>query len=65
MVTRTIWYRGCEFIIYPPTSSTGRWRVLIWPPSSDAPRAMPPHSTEGEAINEAMATADNILDEYC
>ena len=51
MVTRTIWYRNCEFIIYPP--------------SRDAPRAMPPHSTEGEAINEAMATADNILDEYC
>jgi hypothetical protein len=47
MVTRTIWYHRCEFIIYPPNSSTGRWRVLIWPPSRDAPRAMPFHSTEG------------------
>jgi hypothetical protein len=54
MVTRTIWYRRCEFIIYPPSSSTGRWRVLIWPPSRDARRAMPFPSTDGEAINEAQ-----------
>jgi hypothetical protein len=63
MVTRTIWYRSCEFIIYPPARSTGRWRVLLWPPSRDVPRATPPHSTEGEALKKAMATADDILAE--
>jgi hypothetical protein len=58
---RTIRYRGYMLAVHAPASAGDRWRVLIWPPSKDAPTIMPPHASEDEAIKAAHAAVDQIL----
>jgi hypothetical protein len=58
---RTIRYRGYMLAVHAPASAGDLWRVLMWPPSKDAPTIMPPHASEDEAVKAARAAVDQIL----
>jgi hypothetical protein len=61
--TKTVRYCGYELTIHAPISGGDRWHVVIRPPNSSPPIAMPIHSSGVEAIAEARTAVDRILDD--
>jgi hypothetical protein len=60
--TKTVRYRGYAIDIYAPTRPREPWRVIIWSPNNAVPIPMPNHASEDEAVKEARAAIDHILD---
>jgi hypothetical protein len=61
MTTRTLWHRGHSILTWPD-SLGDRWGVVIWAPNDASPVTMPTFASEDDAIHEAKATVDEILD---
>jgi hypothetical protein len=62
MPTKSERYQGYALDIFAPNEPGGRWKVNVWPPSRKPPIIMPAQTSENEAINEAKATVDYLLD---
>jgi hypothetical protein len=60
--TKRVKYRGYEFEVYSPISGGDRWHVVMWPPNNSPPITTPTVASGVEAIAEARATVDHILD---
>ncbi len=50
------------FNIYAPARQGDRWYLVIWSPSNVPPITMPGRATWEEAVQEAQAAVDHILD---
>jgi hypothetical protein len=62
VATKTVKYRGYQFVIQPPITPEGQWRVLIWPPGRASPIPMPTFASEDDTIQAAQGTVDRELD---
>jgi hypothetical protein len=60
--TKTVRYRGYAIDIYAPIRQGEPWRVIIWSPNNAVSIPMPNHPSEDEAVKEARAAIDHILD---
>jgi hypothetical protein len=69
---RSVEYRSTPSIItsrptadaerLPPVSGAAQWRAVIWPPNNSPPIVTRGHVSGVEAIAEALATIDHVLD---
>ena len=62
MPTKRVKHRGYEFEVYSPVRGGDQWHVVIWAPNASPPITMPSHASGVEAIAEARAAVDHILD---
>ena len=62
MQTKSARYHGYALDIFGPSGEAGRWKVHVWPPSSKPPVIMTSQTSENEAVKEAKATVDCLLD---
>jgi hypothetical protein len=60
--TKVIRYRSYTFNIYAPARQGDRWYLVIWSPSNAPPVTMSGHVSWEEAVQEAQAAVDHILD---
>jgi len=55
-------YRTYTFHIRPPASQGDPWHIVIWTPSNAPPITMPGRATLEEAVKDAEAVVNHILD---